>query len=142
MPSRRSLRFFGQIGIRVAGDGSSSLSGASGIWNTWNLYDLASYSVAPLTEAVIVLFRAAMVDVLTEAQKRRLLTDSGELARWERVCEETPEDEEVLYPGLPASGEFLMKLAVSAQRSEKRAEDARRNALQKAGIDGGAGEPA
>jgi hypothetical protein len=118
------------------------------VWSLWNmehlvnLYDLASYSVAPLTEAVIVLFRAAMVDVLTEAQKRRLLTDSGELARWKRVCEETPEDEEVLYPGLPASGEFLMKLAVSAQRSEKRAEDARRSALQKTGIDGGAGEQA
>jgi hypothetical protein len=86
-----------------------------------NLYDLASYPVASLTESVIVLFRAAMVGVLTETQKRRLLADSGELIRWERAREQTPEDEEVLYPPLPVSGEFLMKLAVSAQRSEKRA---------------------
>ena len=38
-----------------------------------NLYDLASYPVAELTESVIVLFRAAMVGVLTETHKRRLL---------------------------------------------------------------------
>jgi hypothetical protein len=97
------------------------------VWSLWNrdhlvnLYDLASYPVASLTESVIVLFRAAMVGVLTETQKRRLLADSGELIRWERAREQTPEDEEVLYPPLPVSGEFLMKLAVSAQRSEKRA---------------------
>jgi hypothetical protein len=32
-----------------------------------------------LTAAVIVLFQAAMVDVLTEDQKRKILTESGEI---------------------------------------------------------------
>jgi hypothetical protein len=104
------------------------------VWSLWNtdhlinLYDLASYPIAPLTEAVITMFRAAMVGVLTEDQKRRLLTDSGELARWEHVCAQTPEDEEVLYPLPPASAEFLITLGVSAQRSKKRADDERRSA--------------
>ena len=117
------------------------------VWSLWNtdqlinLYEFASYPVRPLTEAVILLFRAAMVDVLTETQKRRLLTDSGEFARWELVRQQTPEDEEVLYPPPPASGEFLIKLGISAQRSRKRSEDEHRKALQHAELEGEAWEP-
>jgi hypothetical protein len=51
-----------------------------------------------LTDAVIVLFKAAMVDVLTEDHKRRILIESGEMQRWEDCQAETPEDERVLYP--------------------------------------------
>ena len=45
------------------------------------------------------LFRGAMVDVLTEDQKRRILTDCGEMQRWEG-------------------------LAISARRAEKRTDRA------------------
>jgi hypothetical protein len=72
------------------------------------------------SDAVIVLFGAGMADVLTEDQKRRILTDSGEFARWEECRAETPEDEEVLYPPLPLSAEDLMRLAISADRAERR----------------------
>ena len=47
-------------------------------------------------------------------------TYSGEFARWEACRAETPEDEEVLYPPLPLSAEELMKLAISADRVERR----------------------
>jgi hypothetical protein len=106
------------------------------LWNTdhlMNLYDLTSYPVAPLTEAVITVFRAAMVGVLTEDQKRRLLTESGELGRWERICSQTPEDEEVLYPLPPASAKYLITLGASIQRSKKRAEGKRRSGIAEAG---------
>jgi hypothetical protein len=104
-------------------------SGASGIRITSSICTISRHiPVAPLTDAVITMFREAMVGILTETQTRRLLTDSGELARWEHVCSQTPEDEEVLYPPPPASAEFLITLGVSAQRSKKRAEDERRSA--------------
>ena len=44
------------------------------------------------TDAVIVVFNAAMVDALSEEQKRRVLKESGEFARWERARAETPEE--------------------------------------------------
>jgi hypothetical protein len=102
------------------------------LWNGWhliNLYDLSSGLDAVLTDAVILLFRAAMLDVLTEHQKRRILTDSGEFARWEECRVNTPKDEEVLYPPLALSAADLMTLAISAQRSEKRLENERRRQL-------------
>lgn len=103
------------------------------VWSLWNdshlinLYDLPYGLDAKLTAAVIVLFQAAMVDILTEDQKRKILTESGEFARWEESRRNTPNDEEVLYPLPPLSAEDLMTLAISAQRSHKRVEDQRRH---------------
>jgi hypothetical protein len=98
------------------------------IWSLWNqhhwinLYDLTSYTDTKLSKAMIVIFGAAMCDVLTEQQKRKILTDSGEFARWEKASTTTPEDEDVIYPPLPMSAETLMSLAISAQKSAKRLE--------------------
>jgi hypothetical protein len=44
----------------------------------------------------------------------------GRIGRWEACRAETPEDEEVLYPPLPLSAEELMRLAISADRVERR----------------------
>jgi hypothetical protein len=62
------------------------------------------------------------IDVLTDGQKRSILTESGEFVRWEECRRSTPKDEEVLYPPPPLSAEDLMTLALSAQRSKKRLE--------------------
>ena len=80
-----------------------------------------------LTDAVIVVFNAAMVDALNEDQKRRVLKESGEFARWEQVGAETPEDEEVLYPPFPMSTEGLRRLAHSAEQNDRRIEKQRRD---------------
>jgi hypothetical protein len=96
------------------------------VWSLWNdnhwvnLYDLSSYTDYKISEAIIVVFRAAMAGVLTEDHIRKILGDSGELARWEECRASTPEDEDVLYPPLAMSGETLMTLAVSAQKSSMR----------------------
>ena len=103
------------------------------VWSLWNsyhlinLYDLSSGLDGRLTDAVIVVFHAAMVDALSEDQKRRVLKESGEFARWEQASEETPEDEEVLYPPFPMSTEGLRRLAHSAEQNDRRIEKQRRD---------------
>jgi hypothetical protein len=103
------------------------------VWSLWNdshlinLYDLPYGLDGKLTVAVNLLFQAAMVDVLTEDQKRNILTESGEFARWEECRRNTPKDEEVHYPLPPLSADDLMSLAISAKRSEKRVEDQRKH---------------
>jgi hypothetical protein len=55
------------------------------LWNGWhlvNLFDLSHGLDGVLTDAVITLFRAAMVGALTEDHLRCLLTESGEMRRW------------------------------------------------------------
>lgn len=102
------------------------------VWSLWNahhlinLYDLSSGLDGRLTDAVIVVFNAAMVDALSEDQKRRVLQESGEFARWEEASAETPEDEEVLYPPFPMSTDGLRQLAHSAEQSDRRIEQQRR----------------
>ena len=102
------------------------------VWSLWNgfhlinLYDLSSGLDGRLTDAVIVVFNAAMVDALSEDQKRRVLKESGELARWEQASTEIPEDEDVLYPPFPMSTEGLRRLAKSAERQDRRLEAERR----------------
>ena len=102
------------------------------VWSLWNghhlinLYDLSSGLDGRLTDAVIVVFNAAMVDALSEDQKRRVLKDSGELARWEQASAETPEDEEVLYPPFPMSTDTLRRVAHSAEHGDGRIEQQRR----------------
>ena len=103
------------------------------VWSLWNgfhlinLYDLSSGLDGRLTDAVIIVFHAAMVDALSEDQKRRVLKESGEFARWEQASEETPEDEEVLYPPFPMSAEGLRRLAHSAEQNDRRIEKQRRD---------------
>ena len=102
------------------------------VWSLWNgfhlinLYDLSSGLDGRLTDAVIVVFNAAMVDALSEDQKRCVLNESGELARWEKANTETPEDEEVLYPPFPMSTDGLRRVAHSAAQNDKRIEQQRR----------------
>jgi hypothetical protein len=102
------------------------------VWSLWNgfhlinLYDLSSGLDGRLTNAVIIVFHAAMVDALSEDQKRRVLKESGEFARWEQASEETPEDEEVLYPPFPMSTDGLRQVAHSAEQSDRRIEKQRR----------------
>ena len=102
------------------------------VWSLWNgfhlinLYDLSSGLDGRLTDAVIVVFNAAMVDALSEEQKRQVLNDSGEFARWEQASAETPEDDEVLYPPFPMSTDGLRRVAHSATQHDKRIEQQRR----------------
>ena len=72
-----------------------------------------------LTDAVITLFRAAMVGALKEDHLRCLLTESGEMRRWKEARRETPEDFEVLYPPPPLDPDALRRLAESATRLEQ-----------------------
>jgi hypothetical protein len=93
------------------------------LWNGWHLVNLCELSDGldgTLTDAVIVLFRASMVDVLTDAQKRRILLESGEMQRWEDCAAETPENETVLYPPLMWSSEDLQNLAASSKAADRR----------------------
>ena len=102
------------------------------VWSLWNgyhllnLYDLGSGLDGRRTEAVIVIFDAAMVGALSENQKRRVLEESGEFARWEQARAETPEEDVVLYPPFPMSTDELRRLAHSAEQFDKRLEQERR----------------
>ena len=102
------------------------------MWSLWNgyhlinLYDLSSGLDGRLTDAVIVIFNAAMLDALSEDEKRRVLKESGEFARWEEARAETPEEEEVLYPPFPMSTDGLRRVAHSAEQSDRRIEQQRR----------------
>ena len=102
------------------------------VWSLWNgfhlinLYDLSSGLDGRLTDAVIVVFHAAMVDALSEDQKRRVLKESGEFLRWEKARAETPENDEVLYPPFPMSTDGLRRVAHSAEQSDRRIEQQRR----------------
>ncbi len=105
------------------------------VWSLWNgyhlinLYDLSSGLDGRLTDAVIVVFNAAMLDALSEDKKRCVLKDSGEFARWEEARAETPEEEEVLYPPFPMSTDGLRRVAHSAEQNDRRIEQRRRAEL-------------
>jgi len=87
------------------------------LWNGWHLVNLFDFSHGldgTLTDAVINLFRAAMVGALTENHLRCLLNESGEMRRWEEAERKTPEGFEVLYPPPPLDADALIRLAESA----------------------------
>ena len=91
------------------------------LWNGWhlvNLFDLSYGLDGTLTDAVITLFRAAMVGALKEDHLRCLLTESGEMRRWEEAERETP-GFEVLDPPPPLDADALRRLAESATRLEQ-----------------------
>jgi hypothetical protein len=110
------------------------------VWSFWNgchlinLYDLSSDLDGRLSDAVIIVFYAAMVDALSEDQKRLVLKESGEFARWEQASAETPDDEEVLYPPFPMSTEELRRVAHSAEQNDRRIEKERRDEQALGGI--------
>jgi hypothetical protein len=92
------------------------------LWNGWhlvNLFDLSHGLDGTLTDAVITLFRAAMVGALKEDHLRCLLAESGEMRRWEEAEHETPEGFEVLYPPPHLDADALRRLAESATRLEQ-----------------------
>jgi hypothetical protein len=92
------------------------------LWNGWhlvNLFDLSHGLDSVLTDAVITLFRAAMVGALKEDHLRCLLTESGEMRRWKEAEQETPEGFEVLYPPPPLDADALIRLAEAASRLEQ-----------------------
>ena len=107
------------------------------VWSLWNryhllnLYDLSSALDGRRTEAVILVFHAAMVGALSEDQKRRVLEESGEFARWEQARAETPEEEVVIYPPFPMSTDELRRLAHSAEQFHRRLEQERRAERQR-----------
>ena len=102
------------------------------VWSLWNdhhlinLFDLSSGLGSRLSDAVIVVFRAAMVGALKEEHKRTLLERSGEFARWNAACEKTPENEQVLYPPLAIGTDALRRLARSAEQADNRLVQERR----------------
>jgi hypothetical protein len=74
------------------------------VWSLWNdsylinLFDLCHGLDGPLTDAVIIVFQAAIVGVLSEDHLRNLLIESGEMARWDSAQRHTPEHLDVFYP--------------------------------------------
>lgn len=112
------------------------------VWSLWNgyhllnLYDVSSGLDGRLSEAVIVIFHAAMVGALSEDQKRRVLKESGEFARWEEARAETPEEDVVIYPPFPMSTEELRRVAHSAEQFDMRLEQERRAEQEREKSDG------
>jgi len=91
------------------------------LWNGWhlvNLFDLSHGLDNKLADAVVTIFRAAMIGALTEDHLRWLLTESGEMRRWKEAERETPEGFEVLYPPPPLDADALRRLTESATRLE------------------------
>jgi hypothetical protein len=94
------------------------------VWSLWNdshlinLFDLCHGLDGPLTDAVIIVFHAAMAGVLTEDHLRNLLTDSGEMARWDSTQRHTPEHLDVFYPPY-LSARSLKDLAAAAEHHEQ-----------------------
>jgi hypothetical protein len=96
------------------------------LWNGWhlvNLFDLSHGLDTTLTDAVVTLFRAAMLGALTEDHLRCLLAESGEMRRWQEAQQKTPEGFEVLYPPPPLDADALRRLAEAATRLEQLEDD-------------------
>jgi hypothetical protein len=83
-----------------------------------NLFDLCHGLDGPLTEAVVIVFHAALVGVLSEEHLRKLLIESGEMARWDSAQRQTPEHLDVFYPPY-LSARSLKDLAAAAQHYEQ-----------------------
>ena len=115
------------------------------VWSLWNgdtmvpLYDVFGGLDHDLGRAVAKLIEAQLMGALdSDDYLRRVLTESGEFARYDEAARDTPEGEEVIYPPLPVSAERLRKLADAATSKEARfeaecrAEDERLAGLEEA----------
>jgi hypothetical protein len=94
------------------------------VWSLWNnshlinLFDLCHGLDGPLTDAVSIVFHAAIVGVLSEDHLRNLLVQSGEMSRWENARRHTPEHLNVFYPPY-LSARSLKDLAAAAEHYEQ-----------------------
>ena len=115
------------------------------VWSLWNgdtlvgLYHVLGGLDYELGRAVAKLLEAWLVGAVDDDRYlRRVLTESGEFARYEEAQRDTPEGEEVIYPPLPVSVERLRDLAEAATskqtryEAECRTEDARLASLEAA----------
>lgn len=103
------------------------------VWSLWNghtlvaLWDVLGGLDHELGRAVAKLIEAKLMGALDRDEiLRRVLTESGEFARYDEAAHDTPEDEEVIYPPLAISAESLRKLADAAESKEARIEAERR----------------
>ena len=103
------------------------------VWSLWNgdtlvsLWDVLAGLDYKLGRAVARLIEAKLMGALDSDEiLRRVLTESGEFARYDAAARDTPENEEVIYPPLPASAESLRKLADAVEGNEMRIEAQRR----------------
>ena len=99
------------------------------VWSVWNgetfigLYDVLGGLDYDLGRAVAKLLEAQLVGALdSDDYLRRVLTESGEFARYDEAARDTPEGEEVIYPPLPIYAERKRKLAEAAASKESRPE--------------------
>ena len=110
------------------------------VWSVWNgetfigLYDVLGGLDYDLGRAVAKLLEAQLVGALdSDDYLRRVLTESGEFARYDEAAKDTPEGEEVIYPPLPISAERLRKLADAAESKQARYEEEARAENERAG---------
>ena len=97
------------------------------VWSLWNgetlvgLYDVLGGLDDHLGQAVSKLLVAQLAGALdNDAYLRRVLTDSGEFARYDEAARDTPEGEDVIYPPLAVSASQLRRLADAAAAKEAR----------------------
>lgn len=106
------------------------------VWSIYNgstllaLGDVLTNFDSEFGEAVAVLIRAKLagVDDLDD-RLRCVLKESGEMARYHKAADETPEDEVVLCPPIQVSASRLRELAESATKLERRIEAERRTEM-------------
>ena len=99
------------------------------VWSLWNgetlvpLYDVFGGLDHDLGRAVAKLIEAQLMGALdSDDFLRRVLSESGEFARYDEAARATPEGGEVIYPPMPISAERLRKLADAATSQEARFE--------------------
>ena len=99
------------------------------VWSLWNgdtlvgLYHVLGGLDYELGGAVAKLLEAWLVGAVDDDNiLRRVLTESGEFARYDEAARDTPDGEEVIYPPLPASAARLRDLADAATSKETRFE--------------------
>ena len=79
------------------------------VWSLWNglhpvnLYQVGGGWDGKINDAVILVFTASFRGLLEEDRLRRLLEESGEMARWDAARAATPEPFAVNYPPLPVN---------------------------------------
>lgn len=99
------------------------------VWSLWNgntvvgLYHVFGGLDYDLGRAVAKLVEAWLVGAVDDDKYlRRVLTESGEFARYDEAQRDTPDGEEVIYPPLPISADRLRGLAEAATSKEARFE--------------------
>ncbi len=96
-------------------------------WTLVALGDVLTNFDAELGGAVAKVINAKLAGAIDNDDiLRRVLKESGEMARYEEAAKDTPEDEEVLYPPIQVSADSLRRLADSSAKLEARIEAERR----------------